>query len=134
MKREKTIFKIAARVLSFIKEGTRKYSIGLHNLIPKRPKQKEKQATQGLATSGWKNSQRIFHSTPITERNRATTDRPENKNKQLQPRTDQTDRPPQKKPETKEDTQQQPTTGPRVSFQATQEQTDPVKGGKLSTI
>jgi hypothetical protein len=44
MKREKTIFKIAARVLSFIKEGTRKYSIGLHNLIPKRPKQKEKQA------------------------------------------------------------------------------------------
>jgi hypothetical protein len=73
---------------------------------------------------------RIFHSTPITERNRATTDRPKNKNKQLQPRTDQTDRPPQKKPETKEDTQQQPTTGPRVSFQATQEQTDPVKGGE----
>jgi hypothetical protein len=53
MKREKTIFKITARALSFIKEGTRKYSIGLHNLIRKRPKQKEKQATQGPGDFGW---------------------------------------------------------------------------------
>jgi hypothetical protein len=54
IKREKTIFEIAVRALSFIKEGTRKYSIGLHNLIPKRPKQKEKQATQEPGDFGWK--------------------------------------------------------------------------------